>query len=627
MARISNVLAGFGARGLRRALRLGLALGLAGPAAAAPQGDPAAIMAAMKAAAGGTNWDQVTSLHVELALRSGGETGRIDRWEDVAAGRFVQTATWPGRTTIYGFDGVSPWYQGRSRVAYLLGDRDAALAAADEAYRVSRAWFVADRHPATVAWAGLRTEAGRVFDVLAITPEGGRMFEAWVDRATHLLARTDEQQAEDRVVTTYSDYRMVQGVMLPFTIRSGDGTDESFDEVDRVQAVTIDAKPRPGAFALPPLPAPDIVLPAGADSVALPFRLTADNRILVPVVLDGKQTVQAQFDSGGGFILQPATVAAMALPATGRAKETGGGEGAIAARHGAVADLAIGAAHVRGLEFKAVGFAPDAPERAIIGLEILQRFVVRLDFDRQVMTLTRPQRFAYAGSGTVLPFHFQDNQPEVNGEIDGIAGLFAMDTGDGGSLLLIAPFARRHGLAARYRADVPYAGRAIGPTNGVWARRRVGTVSFDGADGRPVAEVQAPVTRISLQHAGFDAHPYVAANIGMGILKQFNLTFDYPRRQIILERNGLYGAKDVFDRAGLRLTRSGQAWAISTVYTIGPAAEAGLAVGESVTRIDGQTPATLDDDALWQKLLASPGTKLDLQLGERHVTLVLRDFL
>ena len=102
--------------------------------------------------------------------------------------------------------------------------------------------------------------------------------------------------------------------------------------------------------------------------------------------------------------------------------------------------------------------------------------------------------------------HFQDNQPEVHRSVDGIAGLFTIDTGDASSLLLIGPFARRYGLVTLYRADLPYDGKAITATNGVFARRRVGTVAFDGPDGRPVAEAHDPITRISLQHAGFDAN-------------------------------------------------------------------------------------------------------------------------
>ena len=121
--------------------------------------------------------------------------------------------------------------------------------------------------------------------------------------------------------------------------------------------------------------------------------------------------------------------------------------------------------------------------------------------------------------------------------MDGVAGVFTVDTGDSGSLLLIAPFARRYGFAKRYHATIPYGGTAIAATHGVYAR--AGDVALNGPDGRPVIQVSRPVTRISQQQGGFDANRYVSANIGIGILRQFNVTFDYPRQRIIFERNGL----------------------------------------------------------------------------------------
>jgi hypothetical protein len=596
------------------------------------QTNVAAILEAMRQASGGDAWKEVHALHMAMNVRSGGQDVRADRWEDVVTGRYMDHYVRSSVTTQDGFDGVVSWRQGRSGIAYTLGDVDAGLVAADEAFRVARGWWFPDRYPATIGLVGVRKESGRVFDVLQVTPEGGRMFEAWIDQATHLLARTDEQQAEDRVVTLYSDYRRIQGMVLPFTIALSDGTDDPPDEVATVQSIEVNPDIPDDRYALPPLPASDIALPAHRDSVEVPFRLTADNRILVPLTVNGRATYDAEFDSGGSLILQPAAVAALNIDVAGHSRAKGGGEGeGPVSTRGHLERISIGGAAIGDVAFHSLAFNPGEPDRALVGLEVLQRFVVRFDFDRGVMTLTRPDAFTYSGSGSVIPFHFQDNQPEVRGSVDGIAGLFAIDTGDSGSLLLIAPFARRYGLVDRYHADLPYAGQALGATHGVWARKRVQTVSLDGADGRAAAVVHEPVTRISLQHSGFDANRNVSANIGLGILKQFNLTFDYPRQRIILEANHLYGQKDIFNRAGLRLTRKGDGWSVSAVYAGGPAADAGIETGEVVARIDDQAPDTLSQEQLAAKLIGATGSMLRLQIATpgnvRSVTLVLRDIL
>jgi hypothetical protein len=579
-------------------------------------------------AAAAPPWQSIQTLHIRMTVTAGGRTGQVDRWEDVAAGRYLTSGVWPTHQSQDGFDGVTPWHLGRSGIAYTLGDVDAALVAADEAFRVRRGWWFPERQQATTHPAGTRVVAGRTYDVLDITPEGGRAFTALFDHDTHELARTEEQQAEDLVVTSYGDYRPVHGIQLPFEIRTGDGENPEFDEVAHVTAVDVNPAVPDSLFSIPPRPPSDISFPPGENHVEIPFRLTADNRILVPLTLEGRATVEAEFDSGGSLIVQPGEAAKLGISTFGDLKQSGGGEGFTHAKDGHLAAIAIGRATIHNIAFHSTGFDPNNPSRALIGLETLQRFTIRFDFDRQVMSLTRPDSFDYHGHGAIVPFHFQDNEPEIKASIDGIAALCPVDTGDGGSLLLIAPFARRYNLVDRYHATIPYEGRAVAKTHGVWASKRAGTVAFAGADGRPVASVHDPITRISLQTSGFDANRNVSCNIGLGILKQFNVTFDYDRQRIILEPNTLHGRPDVFNRAGLRAARDGHGWTITTVYPGSPAAAAGLREGEHIAMIDGKNNDQLTQEELFAKLIGPLGTRLVVSVeGGGEVGMVLRDWL
>ena len=608
-----------------------VATSLTSPAIARTE-DPAdvtAIIAAMQQASGGDAWAKVKTLHfVAAAASSGGAPVKRDHWEDVVTGRYTVAADRSAGVTRIGFDGVTVWKQPSGGVAYTFGDVDAALSAADESFRVARAWWFRDRHAATIALVGRRDQDGRSFDILAVTPEGGRAFEAWVDRVTHLLARTEEQQAEELVVMTYGDYRPVQGLMLPFQIRSGEGGDPADDEVETVRSVEVNATIADADFSIPAASTSSVEMPAGRDSVEVPFRLTPGNRILVPVTLNGRVSAEAEFDSGGSLLLQSATVSKLGLTGAELTKQGGGGEGQVTGSSGKIDSLAIGGVRVAGLRYHSFAFAPESPDRALVGQEVLQRLVVRFDFDRQVMTLIRPGAFRYDGAGAVIPFHFQDNQPEVKGSVDGVAGLFTIDTGDSGSLLLIAPFARRYDLATRYRADIPYVGRAVGATRGVWARRRAASVTLDGADGRAAVQAHDPVTRISLQESGFDANRNVSANIGLGVLRQFNLTFDYPGQHLIFEPNHLYGQRDVGNRTGFRLKREGAGWTITTIYAGGPAAQAGLKVGDRIQALDGHSAAQISDDEVDSITRAAAGTKLTVSVAvtpARPVAVILRD--
>ncbi len=515
------------------------------PQTASAATTPAAILAQAKQAAGGDAWDSVHSLHIHSQTLAGGRAGTQDEWDDVQAGRYAVRSQQPPETRSSGFDGVSVWTQARGGYSYVLGDEDARQGAINEAYQTCRAFWFPERASATLASGGTQQEGGHTFDVVSITPQGGRPFTAWIDQATHLIDRFVEQQGEDVQIVRLLDYRTVPGgIKLPFTIRTGDG-DPKWDEVDTVQAVTVNAPLVPSQFALPPQPAPDFLFRDGKTSTTVPFRLS-NNKLLVAVKINGQGPFDAQLDSGGNYIVQPAVAKRLRLTSQGASQEGGGGEGYVAAGKVVVDTVEVGDLRLTKQPYKILSFSKNEPQRTLIGLQILQRFVVSINFDRHTLTLTRPEQFIYRGAGAVVPFYFQDNQPEVDGAVDGIAGVFAVDTGDNGSLLLIAPFVKRYGLVQRYGATIAYAGSAVGgATHGLMTR--VGSFALFGADGRPAVEVHSLKTRLSQQKGGFDADRYVSGNIGIGILQQFNLIFDYSRQQIIFEKRGIDSSHQAAD--------------------------------------------------------------------------------
>ena len=580
----------------------------------------------MLAASGGPAWSDVRTLHLSFRAQLHGVTAKGDQWDDLQGGRYLVRRAWPAYSESKAFDGVTPWRQDRSGIAYTLGDADSGRVAANEAFRTARAWWFPDRHSGTVGYLGQRVANGRSYDILETTPEGGRPFQAWIDTRTHLLFRTDEQQGEDRAVTTYTGYRTVAGIVLPFKISIGDGKDSSLDVVETVTSVEINRPLADNRYSLPPRPGSDFSFPPGRTTIEVPFRLTADTRILVPVSIDGQPTLEAEFDSGGSLLLQPDTVSRLGLAIVGHTRQGGNFEGSITASNGVVQDVAIGGVHVRDVAFDSYPFAHDEPNRMLVGLEILQRFQVTFDFDRSIMTLSASPA-SVQPPGAVIPFRFQDNQPEVTGALDGIAARLTIDTGDAAALDILAPFARKYGLKQRYDADISGDARA----RELWGRRRVGLVAFDGADGRPVEQVRQIIPRVSQETSGFGVHPTVSANIGLGILSQYNLTFDYARQRMILSRNHLYGLPQIFNRAGIRLRRKNEGWVVDTVYPGSPAASAGMKMGDYVSTIDGSSAAALDTEGLWTKLKAPVGTSMALVLGPaRHKTrivLVLRDWL
>jgi membrane-associated protease RseP (regulator of RpoE activity) len=190
----------------------------------------------------------------------------------------------------------------------------------------------------------------------------------------------------------------------------------------------------------------------------------------------------------------------------------------------------------------------------------------------------------------------------------------------------LKPFAEKHDLVARLNANVEgVTGWGVGgPAKGLLAR--VKTLHLGAV------AVQNSVAELSLQTHGSFISPYVAGNVGAGVLKRFNITFDYPHQQLVFERNANYDKPDTFDRSGMWVNKAGDNFEVMDVIASSPAAAAGLKVGDKISSVDGRAAGQVPLPELRARFRTeAPGTriKLTVQSGTqtRDVVLVLKDLV
>jgi len=360
---------------------------------------------------------------------------------------------------------------------------------------------------------------------------------------------------------------------------------------------------------------------ADADA-ARAVTVPAKNGVELKATINGQGPFDAVLDSGSGNLMTTTLARRLGLKLEGTATINAGG-GSVPAKVVKVATIKIGGLTMSDQLFAVV----DTPithdqDSILVGDLLLQNLPIRVDFEKQQITFYSKQGFEYSGKGIAVPIHSQDGTLLAEATVDGLDGLFGIDTGDSYSLSLFAPFANQHKLVQHYHAKIQgYAGEGFGgPDHGYYTR----------ADTLQLGDFQVirPITVLSTDTMGPESSTTVAGNIGLRILRQFNIVFDGPHGKMYLEKNANYGKPDVFNRAGLVLDNYPAHLKIKTVIPGSPGAKAGLKQDDIITLIDGKPPT---DNTMVSAFTQPVGTVVHLTVRRgsitRTVSLALRQIL
>lgn len=584
-------------------------LALASAAAAHASTDPRALFAAMRAASGGDRWAQVGEIRTQATVVEGGLRGHERHCRDTRRGRYVTQSDVGVNKGSVGFDGRQPWMQDEKGLVNVLDATTARRQAATDAYLARNGWFVpASRDPAAMAYLGEQRDRGHRFQRVRVTPAGGDPVEAWIDADTHLLARLSRRGNDGLTTTTYySDYRTVGGLRLPFRLRDSNG-ETSYDSTRIISHVDVLAQARDADFAQPPSVIRDARIVGGASSATVPFQRYA-GLILVELAIDGHAPMPFILDSGGLSLLTPDAARALGIRGEGKQAIQGVGTQIQSMQVADVGAYRLGSVQLEQQRFLIVDLPllltdrGDRPAIAgLIGYELLRRFTTRIDYDRQQLTFTAAGGLRDAAGANVLPLSFDGRTPMVQARVNGIDGVFMMDTGDSSDLTVFAPFAAAH----RITLDGKISASHSGGVGGIIESRRGQVASF--ALGQR-ALLDVPAT-LSAPESGVFASDQLAGNLGQGILSRYVMTLDYASRLMQLQR-GAHWAQPFEDgpSLGFGLNRiSHEQFQVVAVTPASSAARAGLAAGEIVTALDGVPASRLGLDEL----------RANMRQGSRH---------
>jgi len=409
--------------------------------------------------------------------------------------------------------------------------------AISDAYLARRGYLFPEQIPAEFRTLHGISSGGRRFDRVEVTPAGGRAITLWIETATHLLERAVVKLSEGDKTIRYSDYRSVQEMMLPFSITSDyrDDLDDGTATISKYQVSTAIAETK---VQRPDAQVSDARITNGADeTTAKAYLDKSSGFFIVDASIDGKGPYPFILDTGGHDILTPEFFRRHGLIAVGNGFSTGAGTGTTKTQFTKVKTVSVGGATISNQPFlildidlgMAMGDGKPQPIAGILGLELFERFAITIDYRGRKLTLHARSNLSCRGQ--VIPIRFTSDMPLASAALDGRSGMFGIDTGNNGDLIVFRPWAESNHLAAVYEP-----GKAIdaGSVGGAveFTKANAKSFQFGGQDLGEIRILLAP------RNAGSLSANSEAGNIGNSILSGFTVTFDYRAGIMCLQRQG-----------------------------------------------------------------------------------------
>lgn len=282
-------------------------------------------------------------------------------------------------------------------------------------------------------------------------------------------------------------------------------------------------------------------------SVSTPFTYF-DNRMLVDCTINGHGPFHMIVDTGSPTItVTPETAKRLGVPVRDAGQVSGAGNKSIEMGNAKLQTVAIGGLTFRNVSSDVIDLSEIRQKfhfpylDGIIGYPVLKDYDTFVNVDTGTISFSKtlPTLPANATKTT-----FQGVLPVIHARIDGIPTSVLVDSGDRSSATLFGPFARKHAFYDRFPSKKNIiTGYGIG--GAIYAD--VFTLpSLDVFDTR----LGNVVTRASRQTGGGFASSALGGSIGTGVLRRFNIVYDYRHDLIVAWPSKLFRIPDAFKPPG-----------------------------------------------------------------------------
>lgn len=388
----------------------------------------------------------------------------------------------------------------------------------------------------------------------------------------------------------------------------------------------------PASSQNPSQPPPSYRFSSGASSLRIPVDVVADGLVFVQAKINHHPGWFIVDNGTQGFTIDRDFASRIALESNETAPARGGGANAIQARIFRDVSITLPGFELTHRNLVAIQLKPLEPAvghevDGIIGSRLFDDFVVAVDYEHRLLSISAPNEYKPIGKETALPvridqhgFHYIDASISLPGA-EPVKGSFLIDGGANTYADIYKPFADAHHIPPPGMKLLNEPGTSTGGTT-------------ESGDGRAKAIAVGPfsIRNVPVTFAqdveGLMAASDYAGSIGAEFLERFTVVFDSRGKRILLTPNRSYADTAAYDQSGMRLHAEGpqfHEFIVGRILPGSPAASAGIEPGDIIESVGHHAAGDITLTQL-RELLRQPNASYPLGVlrGSEYVHAALR---
>jgi hypothetical protein len=263
----------------------------------------------------------------------------------------------------------------------------------------------------------------------------------------------------------------------------------------------------------------------------------------------------------------------------------------------------------------------------ILGYELFSRFIVEINYEKKIMTLSLPEKFRPNRRFEQVPMVLEDTKPFILTTINftpfnSMTAKLLMDTGASHGLLLEP--------SSDPRIEVPkntvsttigrgLGGEIVGKIGRIESLK-LGDYSLDNVLVNfpdPNSYLDTLKSTLTFRHG----------TVGGEILSRFTVIFDYPQGKIFLKKNSSFKKKFYLNLSGIEVKAKGSAlntFEVTGIRKLSPAEKVGIQTGDLLIQVNGMNTKELSLNTINAILNSKPEKKINIVIERNSVRYSLR---